>query len=499
MFEKLKRLGAETAIYGISTVLGRFLVFLLVPFYTNVLATGEYGVVAYLYAYIAFLNVIYGYGMESAFFKFASTLELGDRKQTFSTPFTSVLLTSFLFSLFIDFSASKIAGVLEIGSENAILIQLAAWILFFDAISVIPFASLRLDRKPVRFALIRLISVIVNVALNVLLLVQFDFGIIGIFVSGLVSSALTFILLLPTVFRNFSFRYLPSIHKGLLKFGLPYLPSGLSLMAIQVIDRPILRSLTDESTVGIYQASYKLGIFMLLLVSMFDYAWRPFFLSNAKEADAKAMFSRVLTYFALASAIVVMVLSLFIEDLVKVQLFGRYIIHPNYWGGLVIVPVILLAHVFSGVYIIFTPGIYIEKKTYHLLYIVGIGAVLNIVSNYLLIPVLGMMGAAYATLLSYLSMAVALYVVVQRFYHVDYEFGRLAKIALSLAIVMILFYSGKFFLSDQLFFLSKFVLVLGFLSFMALFRFFEREEKDFFRTLLSRGNSAVEPVKPEGE
>jgi len=499
MFEKLKRLGAETAIYGISTVLGRFLIFLLLPFYTHVLPTGDYGIVAYLYAYIAFLNVIYGYGMESAFFKYASTLELGDRKQTFSTPFASVLFTSFLFSLLIDFSASNIAGVLEIGSGNAILIQLAAWILFFDAISVIPFASLRLDRKPVRFAVIRLINIIVNLTLNVVLLLNFHLGIIGIFMSGLVSSALTFMLLLPTIFRNFSFEYVPLIHKGLLKFGLPYLPSGLSWMVIQVIDRPILRSLTDESTVGIYQASYKLGIFMLLLVNMFDYAWRPFFLSNAREKDAKAMFSRVLTYFALASAIVVLVLSLFIEDLVKAQFFGRYIIHPNYWGGLEIVPVILLAHVFSGVYIIFTPGIYIEKKTYHLLYIVGTGAMINVVANYLLIPVLGMMGAAYATLLSYLSMAVALYVVVQRFYHVEYEFDRVAKIALSLAVTMILFYTGKYFLSGQIFFLLKFVLVLGFLSLMALLKFFESEERDFFKTLLARGNSRVEPVKPEAE
>ncbi|MFQ5799283.1 MAG: polysaccharide biosynthesis C-terminal domain-containing protein [Bacteroidota bacterium] len=499
MLEKLKRLGVETAIYGISTVLGRFLIFLLVPFYTHILPTGDYGVVAYLYAYIAFLNVIYGYGMESAFFKYASTLELGDRKQTFSTPFASVLFTSFLFSLFIDFSASNIAGLLEIGSGNAILIQLAAWILFFDAISVIPFASLRLDRKPVRFALIRLINIIVNLTLNVVLLLHFHLGIIGIFMSGLVSSALTFMLLLPTIFRNFSFEYLPLIHKELLKFGLPYLPSGLSWMVIQVIDRPILRSLTDESTVGIYQASYKLGIFMLLLVNMFDYAWRPFFLSNAREQDAKAMFSRVLTYFALASAVVVLILSLFIEDIVKVQFFGRSLIHPNYWGGLGIVPVILLAHVFSGVYIIFTPGIYIEKKTYHLPYIVGIGAMINVVANYLLIPVLGMMGAAYATLLSYLSMAVALYVVVQRFYHVEYEFDRVAKIALSLAVAMILFYTGKYFLTGQLFFLLKFVLVLGFLSLMALFKFFETEEKDFFKTLLARGNSRVEPVKPESE
>ncbi len=499
MLEKLKRLGTETAIYGISTVLGRFLNFLLIPFYTNVLLTSDYGVVAYLFAFMAFLNVVYGYGMESAFFKYASTLELGNRKQTFSTPFVSVLFTSFLFSLLIDFSSPKIASVLEIGSGSAILVQLAAWIIFFDAISVIPFASLRLDHKPVRFALIRLTSVVVNVSLIVVLLLHFHLGIIGIFVSGLISTVLTFLLLLPTIFRNFSFEYLLSIHKGLLRFGLPYLPTGLSWMVIQVIDRPILRSLTDESTVGIYQASYKLGIFMLLLVNMFDYAWRPFFLANAKEADAKAMFSRVLTYFALASAIVVMVLSLFIEDVVKVQFFGRYIIHPNYWEGLGIVPVILLAHVFSGVYIIFTPGIYIEKKTYHLPYIVGIGAAINVISNYALIPVLGMMGAAYSTLFSYFAMAVALYLVVQRFYRVDYEFERLAKIALSLAVVMILFYTGKYFLSDQLFFLLKFVLLLGFLSLMSLFKFFEREERKFFKTLLARGSSTVEPLSPDGD
>ena len=292
MLNTIKRLGTETAIYGISTILGRFLNFLLVPFYTNILPPGDYGIVAYVYSIIAFVNVVYSYGMESAYFKYSSTLEIGSRRENFSTPFLSLLGTSAAFSAAIVVLASPIAGALSLPVRFGPVVFYSAAILALDALAIIPFASLRMEHKAKTFATIKFLNIVINVGMNLVLLIVFRMGVIGVFISGLAASAVTVLMLLPVIFRHLTWSFHSSLWKALLRFGLPYIPSGLSAMAMQVIDRPILRALTDDATVGIYQANYRLGIFMMLVVSMYDYAWRPFFFATAKEPNAKQIFAR---------------------------------------------------------------------------------------------------------------------------------------------------------------------------------------------------------------
>ncbi|CUS81593.1 Polysaccharide biosynthesis protein [Candidatus Kryptonium thompsonii] len=266
MFQQIRQLGKETAIYGLSTIIGRFLNFILVPFYTNILKPEEYGIVTTIYAYIAFLNVIYSYGMESAYLRYASSLEIGTKKDNFSTPFISIFFSSLFFSSLLHIFSDDITKIIAIPSKYSVCVKYSAWILFFDAVSIIPLAYLRLESKALIFSMIKILNIVVNVALNILLLLKFKLGIYGIFISGLTASAMTFAMLLPVIFLNFSFSFLRSLYIQLLKFGLPYIPSGLSAMIIQVVDRPILKALTNDETVGIYQANYRLGIFMMLFV-----------------------------------------------------------------------------------------------------------------------------------------------------------------------------------------------------------------------------------------
>ncbi len=435
MLDKIKRLGKETAIYGISTILGRFLNFFLVPFYTNVLPTSEYGIVAYVYALIAFVNVVYGYGMESAYFKYSSTKEIGTDRQNFTTPFLSLVVSSALASTLIVIFSSPVASLVALPANHAGVVSYTALILLFDTVAIVPFASLRMEGKAMLFAALKFMNIVINVAANLILLLVFHQGIEGIFLSGVIASVLTAVMLIPTIVRHIEPGFSVPLYRALLKFGLPYIPAGLATMMLQVVDRPVLRALTNDATVGVYQANYRLGIFMMLVVSMFDYAWRPFFLANAREPDAKQLFARVLTYVVLFMCVVFLVLSFFLPDLVKLRIMGRHLIHPDYWGGLSIVPVVLLAYLFLGIYNNLVAGIYIEKKTHHLPYITVTGAITNVAANFLLIPSLGMMGAAIATLVSYMVMAGVLYAVVQRFYPVQYEFGRLAKIGVALLIV----------------------------------------------------------------
>lgn len=496
MFRQLKRLGEETAIYGVSTIFGRFLSFLLVPFYTNVLHPGEYGIVAYVYSLIAFLNVIYSYGMESAYFKYSSSLEIGSARQNFTTPFLSLFGSSIFFSLFIISIASPLGGAIGIPIGSLPVIHYAAIILALDAFAIIPFAALRMEHRAKQFALIKIFNIAVNVAMNLVLLLSFKLGITGVFISGVVASAVTAMALIPAILRNMGDGFNPKLWKELLKFGLPYIPSGIAAMAIQVIDRPILRALTDDATVGIYQANYRLGIFMMLIVSVYDYAWRPFYFTTSKEPNAKEIFARVLTYLLLSMSVVWLSLTFFIGDLAKITIYGRHIIGPGYWSGLNIVPVVLLGYLFLGVSTNLSAGIFIEKKTKYSPLITGIGAAVNVAANFLLIPRYGILGAAWATLLAYFAMMTAMYFFVQRIYRIEYEYSRLLKIVASLSVVFLIYIlvpAATYLESPGLLFIWKMMLIILFMLIIYLLKFYKAGEVIFLRKLWKAGKAVGGP------
>ena len=443
MFDKLKELGKDTAIYGISTMVGRFLNFLLIPFFTNIFAPSDYGVIQIIYAYIAILNIFYVYGMDSAYLKFAAFKDIGDRKDNFSTPYISVFLTSLIFSAIILFSKESIAASLGIPPEYHYLIYIAVAVIFLDVNGSIPFLALRLNREAKKFSLFKILNICTNLALNLYLILVLDWGIEAILFSNAIASLVSLLLLIPTIMRNFKFRFHTQLFKRLVKFGLPYLPAGLAVMLVQVIDVPILEKLTNLKTVGIYKANYKLGIFMMLFVNMFQYAWQPFFLQNAKEENAKEMFSKVLTYFTLVGGILLVGISLYIPDIAKIQVAGYSLIGSSYWAGLSIVPIVLLAYLINGLYVIFSAGIYIEEKSLYVPLIAGAGAITNIVVNFVLIPPLNIFGAAVATLAAYFVMALGYYWVTQKFYHINYEMDKIAKIFLGIAIAAAGYYLVK--------------------------------------------------------
>ena len=483
MREKLKELTKDTAVYGISTMLGRFLNFILVPFYTNVFSPADYGVVILIYSYIAIFNIIFIYGMDAAFLKFAAFKDIGDEKDNFSTPFISILLTSILFCALIFLFKQPISEFVDLSSNLRHIIILSSLIIFFDANAVISFLKLRLERKAKLFSFIKIISILFNITLNVFLIVKLKWGIEAIFISNLAASFLSFLLLIPTLLKNFKFSFHKVLFKRLLKFGFPYLPAGLGMILVQVIDVPILEKLTDVKTVGIYKANYKLGIFMMLFVNMFQYAWQPFFLTNAKEDNAKEIFSKVLTYFTIVGSLMLVILSLFISDIVQIDFAGISIIGAKYWGGLYIVPVILLAYLFNGLYVVFSAGIYIEEKSIYAPIVTGVGALTNVVANYVLIPQLNIMGAALATLLSYVVMASGYYIVTQKFYKINYDYYKLVKIAIAIVFIGTVYYLLMFCGFLNIYY--KLILALIFVSFI-LMNVIEKNEMNFIKTKLLR-------------
>ncbi len=467
MFDKLKQLSKDTAIYGVSTIVGRFLTFLLVPFYTNVFAASDYGIVSNLYVFIAIFNVVFIFGMDAAYLKFGSSIEIGDEKDNFSTPFLSIISVGVIISGLILLLKSQIFWIFDIPSSYIYLIYYVAGILLIDNISVLPFIKLRLQRKAKKFALFKIINIIVNVVLNLYLILKLHWGIEAVFFSNLAASLVSLLILMPDIIKNIKLKFNKELLKGLLKFGLPYLPAGLAAMLIQGIDRPIITHLTNLSITGLYSANYKLGIFMMLFVNMFQYAWQPFFLQTAKEDNAKDVFSKVLTYFTLAAAIMLVIVSLFVGDIARLSYHGHTLIGKEYLGGLIIVPVILMGYMFNGMYGIFTAGIYIKSKSIYVPIMTAIGAIVNVVLNFILIPVWGIMGAAFATLFAYMVMAAGYLIITQRFYKINYEYGKVIKIFISIAVVATIYYLQYY--SDTLNLINKFMLLILFFIMLAIF------------------------------
>ncbi len=443
MFEQIKRLGADTAIYGVSTVLARLLNFALVPLYANILTTAEFGIVANVYSYIGFIYLFYSFGMESSYFRFASSKEIGDEKDNFSTPYLAIAAVSILFTAaFVIFSGQSTA-LFQIDQSLSSIILYSAAIMFFDAVVMVPFASLRLQRKAKFFAGTKMFSILLTVALNILTVYHLRWGIEGIFISNLAASAAVFIVLMPTTLRQFRFTIHRSLLNEMLKFGLPIVPVAISGVLLQLVDRPILKMLMDDSAVGIYQANYRLGIFMALITGMFEFAWRPFFLSHAKDPDAKRLFARVMTYYLAGCSIVFLTLSFFLQDVIQYKFFGyRYILPPQYWSGLEIVPLVMLSYIFSGIGTNLNAGVQIEKRTKVLFPTSLSGSLTKIILTFLLVPQYGILGAAYATLAGYIMVEATLYFAVQRFYPIRYEFVRIGKLTATVAAA---FFLVKFF------------------------------------------------------
>jgi O-antigen/teichoic acid export membrane protein len=488
MIEKIKELTKDTIIYGISTIVGRFLNFLLVPIYTNYISTSDFGVFANIYAYIAILTILFIYGMDAAFLKYSSLADESKKKDSFSTPFIFVFLTTILIVLLLFILKIPFLDLMKVPSEYSYLYLYFILILAFDATALIPFASLRLKRKAARFTSIKLINIFINLSLNLILIVGYNYGIEAIFISNLAASGFSLLALLPEIISNLKINVDPELLKKMLWFGIPYLPASIAAMLVQVIDRPIVLALTDASTLGVYQANYKLGIFMMLFVSMFQYAWQPFFLTNAKEKNAKDIFSKILTLFLLSATFIWIVLTLFVEDLAKFEFLpGKTIIGQEYLSGLIIVPIILLGYLFHGLYVNFTAGIYIEEKTKYFPIVTGSGAVINTAVNFLLIPFIGLIGAALATLVSYMVMSGGLFYVSQKFYETKYEYKKIGKI-LFLILVSASFYYYLIY-TIEFIFIYKILFLFGFIFLMFLLKILKMEEfVSLTRLLFGRKN-----------
>ena len=444
LFDKILKLSKQSLIYGFGFVLSRFLGFLIMPFYTHVLSPEEYGAYALLYIFIAILQIIYIGGMDIAFLKFYVAEEKEKQRTVYSNSFLAMTGIGLIMTAFFLFfpEAGSILIFKSPPAEANIWVRISCGIVFLETLAIIPMLRLRGDQRPVYFTVVRLISVLFYVGANILLVAVLKLGLNGALYANLISSGCTVMLLIPVSFSILRFSVKISVLKELWQFGLPNLPAMLFFSVIEYSGRKILEMTTTMHEVGLYSAGYKLGMFMSLITAAFRFAWQPFFLSEAKNEGAETTFARVFTYFFAIGGTLYMILVMFATEIVKLKIpfIDKAIIAPEFWGGLAVFPIILLAHFFEGLYTNFTVGIYVKKKTKLVPLIVGTGAVFNLGMNLITIPRWGMMGAAWTTLASFILMASMLYFMIKKYYPVPYEWGRVFRFAVVAGIILGAFY-----------------------------------------------------------
>lgn len=430
--------------------------FLLVRLHTDesvLKSVADYGDVSLIYSYFVLFNVILAYGMETAFFRFFHKED--NKAKVVGTSSISLIVSSVLFFvLALDFQ-NQIANVIDIKAEY---INLVIWILLLDALVIIPFAWLRANAKPIKYAFIKILNVAINLGLNLFLLLWLkdlatessllasiyrpNFEINYIFIANLVASAVTLLIMLPFYFK-ITYTFNTNLWKQMIRYAFPVLIAGVAFSINETFDRILLDKLLPENIakteIGMYSACYKLGMFMTLFVTAYKLGVEPFFFSHANTENPKKNYAKVLEYFVIFGSVILLGVVVF-ADVLKVILIGD----EAYWQAMLIVPIILLANLCLGIYHNLSVWYKITDRTKFGAYISVFGAFLTLLLNIWLIPKISYVGSALATLAAYASMMMISYYFGKKYYPIPYNLKKISVyLLLSIGLSAITFYGFR--------------------------------------------------------
>lgn len=461
-----KKFAGQTAIYGLSTIAGRVLSFFLTPVYTRAYAPGVYGILTTLFSWASILNAVMAFGMETTFFRYLNKYE-NNRKRVYNNAFASVFTITILFLLLTLPFLGHIANFINVNkgtsaSDYKIYIEFFIAVLVLDAWCVIPFARLRAEGKPGRYSLIKFINILVFIVFNLTFIWGIPFWMahhlpgtgwlnswyikdwVGyVFLSNLISSAVTLLLLIPELIKirfDFDGKMLAEMYA----YSWPVLIANLSFIINENLDKILLGKLLpvkDLQDVGIYGACAKISLFLSIFIQAFRLGAEPFFFSHAKNKNSGHTYARIMDYFVITVCVIFVGLVANIEIL-------KYFIHGHdthqthiYWSGLGVIPPLVFGYVSLGIYMNLSVWYKLSDQTKYGLYISGIGALLTIILNVLFIPKYSYMASAWVSLIAYASMMVLSYIWGQKNYPIPYNLKKnLAYIISSILIVYLSFY-----------------------------------------------------------
>ena len=467
-----KKLFQQTAIYGLATVFPRMISFFLVPLYTDLLPKAAYGKVTIIFSYLIFFNVILAYGMETAFFRFYN--KETDKRNVIETSMVSIFWTSMAFLGAGLLFRNTLAGYSGIDVQY---VTYTIWILVLDALVVIPFSKLRANQRPVFYAAVKIGNVSVNLILNIFFLIVLpnlatpnpddffsmlyfeNFQIGYIFLSNIIASLLTFAVLFPD-YLTIRWHFDRDLWKRMMRYGLPILVAGIAFAINEQFDKILLGKLLPadiaDSEVGIYAACYKLGLFMVLFRTAYTLGIEPFFFSHADKENAKETYATITKYFVIFGSFIMLAVIVF-ADLFK-QLMIR---DPSYWEAMKVVPLIILANFFLGIYTNLSVWYKLIDKTHIGAWISIAGAAVTLLLNFLLIPKFSYYGSAIATIAAYGTMMLISFLMGRKAYPIPYDLTRIGGY-LGLSIV---FSTASFYFFRENYFVGV-ALLLAFLYFI---------------------------------
>ncbi|QQT28317.1 polysaccharide biosynthesis C-terminal domain-containing protein [Sphingobacterium spiritivorum] len=436
-------------IYGLSTIFSRLLYFIMTPLYVSKYPPAAYGIFTNMYAWASMINAVLAFGMETTYFRYLQKVEDKDKQKVFNNSFIVIAFFALLFLITANVFSGQISALLNKGEFNRNYqqyIQYFAIILAADALAVVPFAKLRSQGRPIRFAIIKLVNILTMIGLNLFFILVvpvlisnggavgdwfaewFRDGWIGyVFISNLVASVLTLILLLPEM-SQFSFQPDRKLIKSMLSYSFPILIANISFIINENLDKIVMpmylpKEIGDRDN-GIYGAVSKLAMFLSIFVQAFRLGAEPFFFSYSKNANARSTYAFIMEYLVIAMMIVMVGISANIEWL-KFFIKGDASHREIFWSGLFIVPLLLFNYVLLGIYMNLSVWYKLSDQTRYALYISGIGALITVVANYFLIPKYSYVGAAFVTFLAYLSMVILSYIWGQKNYPIPYKVGKM--------------------------------------------------------------------------
>ena len=463
--------------------------FLLVPIYTDLLPKEAYGKVSIIFSWMIFFNVILAYGMETAFFRFYN--KEPDKKSVIQTTTVSIFWTSIAFLILALFFRNELARYSEIDAQY---ITYGIFILVLDALVIVPFSNLRANQRPTYYAIIKIGNVVVNLILNIFFLLLlpkiteanpnsfwssiyfYNFQIGYIFISNMIASLVTFLALSASYFQ-LKWQFDLNLWKRMMRYGLPILVAGIAFAINEQFDKILLGKLLPaniaDSEVGVYSACYKLGLFMVLFRTAYTLGIEPFFFSHADKENATQTYATVTKYFVIFGAFILLAVIVF-ADVLKILMIRD----SSYWEAMKVVPLIILANFFLGIYTNLSVWYKLIDKTYIGAYISIIGASITLVLNYLLIPRYSYYGSAIATIAAYGSMMLISYVLGNKYYPIPYDKKKIASyltISILFSIVSFYFFRENYYVGIGL--------LLTFLYFI-----YHNEKETLYRIMKRKSN-----------
>ena len=436
----IKSLMKDTAIYGVSSIVGRFLNWCLVPLYTICFPVAEYGVVTYVYAVVALALIILTYGLETGFFRFANHDRWKDPMLVYSTALTSLAVTSTLFVVLVSVFIQPVTHWMECDGHPS-YVMIMAFCVAIDAFTALPFSYLRYRKRPVRFATLRIVNIAVNIGLNLFFILLcpalmkshpaavgwfYDpsFGVGYIFLANLIASIVTLLMLWPEL-HGFAWRFNSKLLRQMLNYSAPLLVLGVAGVMNQTIDKILYPGLVSDPAeamegLGIYGANYKIAIVMVMFIQAFRFAYEPFIFAQAKERGEHKLqaYRDAMKIFVIFGLFIFMGVIFYLDIL-------KYFISPRYFSGLKVVPIIMMAELFFGIFFNLSLWYKLTDKTVWGMYFSLLGLAVTIGLNALLVPRYGYMGCAWAAFACYATMMVSSYFVGRARYPIGYPMKRI--------------------------------------------------------------------------